>query len=229
MFNNAVINELAAFWFWTNVQQQGRIATLASLEHLNGESLLDDAFILKFVQSIGAELRPQDLPELKAAVISEIISHPHDDHNILGPVYADEITHCRAPSAVCVETQHLLRTLKVNRAGQWTKAGKLLLRTPLPSAVICSEPVSGLIEVEDTEEALGFHYPLFLAVDAWVELTPNTSIGFGIFNTPVESEDHGSQWSQVLTNSVNFIKKLDVGSAVITVGPHTPDTSMMWR
>lgn len=217
MFNEQLINEVAGFAFWTKVQQNGRMKTVESLERRGETSFLGDAEVMSILEMIGVALDPNDLPDFKSAVVDEIKEHHEANRNIIGPIYFDEITRSRSSSALDVQTRHLSRPMQLSLSGMWSKTGTLILRTPLPSALLCSRPVSGVVEVEDTTEALGFHYPLMMAVDACAPIAPDVYIAMGVFYTPVESVKHGDQWACVVPNTINFLEQCTVGHASMNV------------
>ena len=89
-------------------------------------------------------------------------------------------------------------------------AGDLLLRSPLPSAVLLkANPFTDVIQVKDTRKALGFQKTMLLLIRSLSPLPPNAQgyslAAHGVFQIPC-SQDASAAWRKLIPN----------GTAVLT-------------
>jgi hypothetical protein len=132
------------------------------------------------------------------------------EENILGALYTEDFAACRPPA---FPHDGLVRRLRASVADGGEEdsirsaapvAGALLLRTPLPAAVLLkAPPEADILRVGDTRQALGFQKAMLLFVRSYGPLPPNpqgyTHAAHGVFQIPCPEE--AAAWFRLIPNA----------------------------
>jgi hypothetical protein len=220
--NPQIVHDTAAYLFWMLAEQAGIDDANQAVRDTTGECLFTQPFTISVLEQQGFANLPQEARQkFINAVACEAEEYALQERNLNGVVYAEDGQSGRSPSAEHVNTQILKfipNRVVANR--KLEKTGRLCLRHPLPAVVFSdSKPSSGIIEVSNTKEALGFQLPMFFSINGCQQISNALVVLFGVFFIPTPNEDSGKLWNSAIQNSTRFFSGLDIheGSSVINI------------
>lgn len=201
-FNPQLIEDAAAWLFWTLADMEGFATTRENVLRSRGMSLLKcpdrDAIFSRYSL---AEMTPEEYSDFCETTASHAYGRTANEENLIGLIYSEDRVSGRSPSATSIETEHLNKPLSVS-GDTLPVCGTLCVRHPLP-AVVFSEtrPPRGFIRVADTR-ALGFSMPLWFYPHTTDETGDGSWMLTGIFYIPEGPHIQTLSWPKVIPNSV---------------------------
>lgn len=202
-FHPQILEDAAAWLFWTLVAKNGFAPTLDEVLNTKGRSLLDcsDKEVI-FSRYPLKDMPQDDFTQLCDAVAEYGWRKASQEENLIGMIYIEDRESGRAPSAVDIDTKGLDLPLKV-KGDTLPTYGSLCIRHPLPAVVFTDTPppAKGHFRVKDTR-ALGFSMPLWIAPHAADKVAEGLWLVTGIFYIPENLELSGHPWANVIPNSI---------------------------
>lgn len=198
-FDPSMIHNLAAEMFW-------RTAEAVGVPEANRLVLESEGAILMaqdYAEDLWQAFPVRSLPEAEArAVLNAVAAEAHacarDEENIQGSIYLEDRDTGRSPSAAAIDCAPLAIVPTCAYTSSVERLGRLCLRHPLPAVVFAPRAPHGtLIEVADTETALGFAMPMFLIV------TGSHQIDASLWDRDIQN-------SQRVTEAIHFGGDLEV-------------------
>lgn len=205
--NKPLINDIAAFLFWTLAEKIGIHEAEGKVKDSNGLILLNQPFTQKIVSktlTANCFTCPQKLyAHLLKQVATEAYEHIINGRNIVGGIFLDELMSGRSPSAKIVNTAVVNKIPKqIIRNENPEIIGELCIRFPLPALVLSTcRPTYGIITVKNTIKALGFDFPMDLFIDDVTQADEHLYVLAGVFEIPAPDENHAKLWDKIIPNS----------------------------
>ena len=201
-FHPQLLEDAAAWLFWTLAAQNGFRPTLDDVLQTDGQSLLDcpdrEAIFARY--PLG-DMPPEKFKSLCDAVAEYAWDCSAREENLIGMIFSEDRLSGRSPSAANIRTENwdLPLTIKGDTLPSY---GSLCIRHPLPAVVFADEqPQDGPFRVADTQ-ALGFKMPLWLNPQAAEQISDELWLLTGIFYIPENLALAGRPWTEVIPNSI---------------------------
>ena len=223
--NPQIVHDAAACLFWALAEKRGVAATNNDVIESNGWCLLNQSFAQGVLSQYNlAAIPATGQQEFKKAIASEAYKFASNEENMNGIIYAEDAQLGRSPSAANVNTNSLKAIPKLNYAeGIIEKVGSLCLRHPLPAVVFSPTCPSGnIIEVADTNAALGYHLPMLLTGFDCQQISDEQYVLTGIFQIPVPDTSCGGLWNKAIQNSSRFVSEIKL------IGPDPATIDVIW-
>lgn len=224
--NPAAINDAAANLFWRRVSETSISVAQGEVLETSGYCLLD----YDWSDDVLAPYKLQDVSEDERALAMERIAdealiHLREEKNLQGIIYAEDMETGRSPSATSLSTDHIsYRPQKIKQPMFTSSLGVLCLRSPLPACLFSTrEPLTNVLRVKSTEIALGFEYPMFLALQGVQKVHDKLFALMGIFYIPVPPETSDADWNSLIPNSTRFHR-----GATLLTGKKSFDIGVKW-
>lgn len=201
-FNPQLVDDTAAWLFWTLAAKNGFSRTQQDILDSSGRSVLACAER----ESIFGSYKINDLPDVAfAEFCGEIAKYTYqktiNEENMIGIVYLEDMKSGRSPSAAEINTTDFNIPLTVS-GEQLPSYGMLCIRHPLPAVVIGeNEPKSGYFRVENTE-CLGFDYPMYMTAKTAQRIDSGGWLITGVFHIPENAELARRYWKELVPNSI---------------------------
>lgn len=212
-FDKPMIHNLAAEMLWRTAETVG----VPEANRLVLES--EGAFLLEqdYAEDLWQAFPVRSLPDAEAravlsAVAAEAYTYARDEENMQGSIYLEDRDAGRSPSAAGIDCAGLAIVPTCVYTSPAERLGRLCLRHPLPAVVFAPRaPYGPLIEVADTETALGFAMPMFLMVTGVHAIDAASVVLMGYFMIPAPSHQHGALWDRVIQNSQRVTEAMHFG------------------
>lgn len=201
-FNPELLEDMAAWLFWTQASRDGFTHTLEKVLQTQGQSVLNCADSKEIFSRYPLEdMSEATFSALRNAVAEHAYLRAANQENLVGMIFSEDRFTGRAPSAADIPTSHLEQPLTV-KGDVLPEYGTLCLRHPLPAVVFGEgEPPEGIFRVADTT-ALGFSTPLWLDSHTVSPIDSGAWLLTGIFYIPENLELTRRPWTEVIPNSV---------------------------
>lgn len=216
--NPQLIDSLAADVFWGYCFRTSYAAALADVLDGKFGRIWSSREAAKRVRSHGSSIGHKEAQRLYDETNRYMMEKARLGQNIIGTLYAEDFASCRPPAFAHGDLVRRLRDAGDGPEnairGQPAIAGDLLLRTPLPSAVLLkADPVANVIRVEDTRKALGFQKTMLLLIRSFSPLPPNpqgySRAAHGVFQIPC-SKDASAAWLKLIPNGTAILSAVSV-------------------
>ena len=206
--------DITSTLFWLHADQVGFHVAAKDVLQSNGRCLLEQSFSHNVLASYGVTRLPEAGQEATGrAVAKEAEGSVYRGENLIGMVEMQDAETGRSHSAKTLDTQPLQACLPkwVNSKTPIEKIGRLCLRRPKPSVVFAEKPPqSRLIQIADTQQALGYQYPIFMADILAQPFGLNLYLLQGRLLIPCPHAQAASQWQKFIANAVHFQFRLEV-------------------
>lgn len=219
------IHDAAASLHWQLAQRVGVSRANQAVIDSGGHCLLNQPFskatlsAYKFEDSSGLQQ-----PKFTLAVAAEAHHFARHEVNMNGMIYVEDAPTGRSPGARDIDATVLRAIPREIIGAEVQKIGSLCLRHPMPAVVFTSTaPMSTVIEVADTQAALGFHLPMFMGDIECRDADEDLYVLTGIFHIPVPDIKQSSLWDGAILNSTRFVEAI---TFVMDGGSHT--VSVRW-
>ncbi|RSU55301.1 hypothetical protein [Sphingobium yanoikuyae] len=202
------VHALAADMFWLFAQEVGVAEANRRVLDSEGVCLLEHRFDNElFLKHPIMDLADEDRLRFLHAVAREATTACEEERNLLGIIYLEDLVAGRSPDAGGIDTASLKITPSSWRSSHpLERTGSLCIRHPLPALVaVSSLPERRLIEVADTQTALGFQMPLFLQITDAGQASADTYFLAGYFVIPVPNAQQGDRWNGAILNSLRTV------------------------
>ncbi|QNG43508.1 hypothetical protein [Sphingobium yanoikuyae] len=202
------VHALAADMFWLFAQEVGVAEANRRVLGSEGMCLLEHRFDNElFLKHPIMDLADGDRLRFLHAVAREATTACEEERNLLGIIYLEDLVAGRSPDAGGIDTAPLKWIPSSWRSSHpLERTGSLCIRHPLPALVATSSlPESRLIEVADTQTALGFQMPLFLQITDAGQASADTYFLAGYFVIPVPNAQQGDRWNGAILNSLRTV------------------------
>lgn len=225
VINPQIVHDAAANLFWMLAECIGITNAAEAVIDSAGRCLLGQPFTAAALNFYAFErLQRTEQIDFSNAITAEAYSCVSNGQNMNGVIYGDDAQTGRSPSAQAIQVASLMEIpRRVSVEGESIeKIGSLCLRHPLPAVVFSSTlPRGGILEVADTDLALGFHLPMFLTDVSTQPLGESLFVSTGVFLIPVPNARCGDLWGGVIQNSTRFVNEIGVyakaGKSVVNV------------
>lgn len=216
--NPQLIDSLAADVFWGHCFRTNYESACADVLDGKFGRIWSSRQAVERVRSYGSSINHQEALRLYAETNRYMMEKAKLGQNIIGTLYVEDFANCR-PAAFPYEK--LVRRLREAGdgpenaiRGEPAAAGDLLLRMPLPSAVLLkADPPANVIRVRDTRKALGFEKTMLLLIRSLSPLPPNpqgySQAAHGVFQIPC-SKDASTAWLKLIPNGTAILSAVSV-------------------
>lgn len=221
---NQLIDQIAANVFWNSVKKTNFKNTSELILKKNFRRIWGLVDLEKHLQNLAFQTGKLDRDQL-LSLYKMVNNYMHECEermiNINGTYYVEDIANCRPPDFDQNETLEKLafdnlsnyNDMKVKIINsveeKYVVMGKLMLRSPLPAAVLISvtENFPRLIKVKDTYTSLGFQKSIFLLAPSFDRIPlDNLKYNFfasGVFIIPTK-DGFQHLWRQIIPNAIFF-------------------------
>jgi hypothetical protein len=218
-FNPRLIDNVAADVFWGYCCRTGYPTARGAV--LDGEfgRLWSPQKAAELVRAYGAPIGLKEAARLYDETNRYLLENTREGQDINGTLYMEDFARCRP--AAFFRYKKMLRRLQAAGDGPENAirggpavAGALLLRTPLPAAVLLkADPPVDVIRVGDTRQALGFQKTMLLLVRGLFPLPPNPQgyrrAAHGVFQVPCPA-DASDAWLKLIPNATAVLHAVNV-------------------
>lgn len=215
------VSDLAAELFWRLAERDRYNPATSDVDLSRGRVLFEQPWSGPVMDAV---LRPDDDRAAYAkAVAEEALRAIREERNLNGIVYANELAGGRAPTVGRLNVEGVrFAPSAVDVNGPVRKAGRLYLRHPLPACLLVKGPVATgeVLQVADTELALGFALPMWLMVCEVAAVAADLAVAHGIFSIPVPSTAVSRRWDHLIGNSNRFVTGVNIlgaGGCVVSL------------
>lgn len=201
-FHPQLLEDAAAWLFWTLVSRDGFELTLKNVLQTRGQSVLSNPEREAIFRRYPLDGMPTStFSAFCTAVAEHAYSRAVREENLTGMIYSEDRLSGRTSSAAGISASHL--NLPVTIEGdRFPQCGSLCLRAPLPAVAFAdSPPPEGILRVADTH-ALGFSMPLWLSPQTVSQVDSRLWIITGIFYIPQHPALTDRAWKEVIPNAV---------------------------
>lgn len=201
-FHPQLLEDAAAWLFWTQVSCDGFEHTLEKVLQTQGQSVLN----CSESKAIFSLYPLEDMPATEFTFLcNAIAAHAYQravsEENLVGMVYSEDRFTGRSPSAAHISTSHLNLPLTVI-GDTVPEYGSLCLRFPLPAVVFGEgSPPEGFFRLADTA-TLGFDMPIWIDPHTVNPIKDDLWLLTGIFYIPENLELTKQPWSKIIPNTI---------------------------
>ena len=203
--NNSIIEDIAAWLFWSLVDRFGFRETLFDVEITKGLSIFDSPDKKSILERYNfSYLSEKQLTNFYKIVAEYAYNRCCvEKTNLVGIVYLEDMPSGRSPSAKFINTKNYNVPVSV-LGDNLEKLGTLCIRYPLPAGLFSRTlPKTHIFRVENTD-SLGFEMPMYIRVDGMTKCAEDLWMIAGIFYIPENVSLMGKKWNKIIPNSVCF-------------------------
>lgn len=201
--NNRIIEDIAAWLFWSLVDRFGYRETLSDVTITKGFSIIDSPN----KKAILERYNLSQLSETELTTFYKIVAEYTynrcciEQKNLVGIVYLEDMPSGRSPSAKSINTKNYNVPVSV-LGDNLEKLGSLCIRYPLPAVIFSRTlPKKHFFRVANTD-SLGFEMPMYIGVDGITKCAEDLWMITGIFHIPENVSLMGKKWSKIIPNSI---------------------------
>lgn len=201
-FHPQLIEDAAAWLFWTLVERDGFSHTLDDVLTTQGQSLLLNPDKEKIFSRYKLDqIKSSELVSLYDAIAKHAWERSINEENLIGMVFKEDRLAGRSPSAINIGTGHW--NIPITVKGDILPAyGKLCIRHPLPAVVFTKElPSEKIFRIADTQ-ALGFDTPIWFNYQYSYQVDDELWLLSGIFHIPENIALAQHPWTEIIPNCI---------------------------